>query len=82
MQKASGADFTDLNRYAHLLSIDLADDYCRQRFPRSSLIFTNHFSARCACAPGVMTPARNISFSGYIRKLVRRRAGNTPGGGC
>jgi hypothetical protein len=82
MQEASGADFTDINRYARLLSVDPAADHCRHYFPRSSPISTNQFAARCACAPGVMTSARKIHFSGYLRQVVRRRAGNALDCGC
>jgi hypothetical protein len=59
MQDASGADFTDLNRSAHLpSSIAPAMFYRRHTFPRSSLIPANQLAVRRAFAPVVISSAR------------------------
>lgn len=59
MQEASGADFTDLNRSAHLpSSIDPAMSYRRHIFHRSSPIPAKQLGASRASAPVVISSAR------------------------
>lgn len=71
MQEASGADFTDRNRSAHLpSSIDPALVYRRHTFSRSSLKTANQFDVCRAFAPLVISSARRRLGSGNFPRVA------------
>ncbi len=75
MQEASGVDFKDLYRSAHLPSIfDLATDRSPSSFSRSSFPFSIRSSA--ACASGLACSAHRRdgrSVSAILRDSLARR---------